>query len=301
MHRTGTSVTTAILNALGVSLSEDLMPPTQFNAMGYFESVAISKIHDRILAALGSSWNTSELFVPFPNGWWKLPQIAPFKQQLVAQVTNELERVAGVWGFKDPRTARLMPLWKDIINEMGLDARYVMVVRDPNDVAKSLFARECVPPIISELLWLEHYVDAIAQIGVANLHAIVDYARWFEAPIEQAEYLIHGLGFESPGEEVVRSCINRVVSTDLRHHHSAASATILPYPNELYEALARRDVDTVQMLSELFDVTKVFSQKMVGLAQQASSEQLADARQALQRHAQRIAELEHELAAVRTA
>ena len=75
-------MTTAILNALGVSLSEDLMPPTQFNAMGYFESVAISKIHDEILALWGVRGRRASCSSRSDN-WWMSSQITPFKRQLV--------------------------------------------------------------------------------------------------------------------------------------------------------------------------------------------------------------------------
>lgn len=262
MHRSGTSVTTAILNALGVSLSEDLMPPTEFNAMGYFESVAIAQIHDRVLAALGSSWNAAEVFAPFPDNWWQLPEIAPLRKQLAAQVRSELERTPGIWGFKDPRTARLLPLWKDIVAELGLDPRYVLVVRDPHDVAKSLHTREQVPRLTSELLWLDHYADVILELG-GGVHAIVEYGRWFEAPMEQAEALIRGLGFQMPARAEIEAVLQRFVSAELRHHQTASGAYALPYSRELYQALAQRDMATVETIAQLYQVSRVFTGKVL--------------------------------------
>jgi hypothetical protein len=297
MHRAGTSVTTAILNTLGVSLSEDLMPPTQFNAMGYFESIAISKIHDDLLAALGSSWNTSELFVPFPHNWWRAPLIAPFKQRLIAQVSGELRRVPGIWGFKDPRTARLLPLWKDIIAEMGLNPRYVLVVRDPSDVAKSLHAREQVHPVLSELLWLEHYTDVITQLG-SRVHAIVDYAGWFSNPAAQADYLIRALDVAMPPQADIESALARTISSELRHHQANGPAA-LPYSRELYSAMAQRDAASMEMLAQLFEVNKTFGSKMVWLAHQQSNAQLANVQQVLLQARSRIAALEQEVSRMR--
>lgn len=299
MHRSGTSVTTAILNALGVSLSEDLMPPTQFNAMGYFESVAISKIHDGILTALGSSWKTSELFVPFPKNWWMSAQIAPFKRQLITQVKAEMDRIPDVWGFKDPRTARLLPLWKDIVAEIGLEPRYVLVVRDPQDVARSLQTRESVHPVISELLWLEHYAGAISQIG-KNLHAIVEYGRWFEEPMEQAEYMIRALGCLAPPKSNIEEIVHRVVSSDLRHHKTLTEGYALPYSRDLYHAMKRRDIGNMELLAQLFEVTKAFGNTVAGLVQQNMHEQLTTAQFALQQSAVKIAALECEAASLRS-
>lgn len=299
MHRSGTSVTTAILNALGVSLSEDLMPPTEFNAMGYFESIAIADVHDKILASLGSAWNVSELFTPFPDTWWKLPEIAQYKKQLLAQVSGELERTNGVWGFKDPRTARLLPLWKEIVEELNLDARYVLVVRDPHDVAKSLQARENVPRIVSELLWLDHYVDVILELG-DRLHAIVEYGRWFGSPMEQAESLIRGLGFEMPPRSEIEDVLARLVSPDLRHHQTATGAYALPYSRELYQALATRDMATIETLAQLFQVTRAFGSKVARHADAKWSEQLRAADQALRQSNARIAALEREAVSLRS-
>ena len=115
MHRAGTSVTMNVLNALGVPLSDDLMPPTNFNAKGYFESLEISKVHDEILKLFGMLWSSSTITHPLPANWWRLPQVAPFKAQLTQIVSREFDKAGSLWGFKDPRTARLLPLWLEII------------------------------------------------------------------------------------------------------------------------------------------------------------------------------------------
>lgn len=262
MHRSGTSLTTGILSALGVSLSEDLMPPTQANAIGYFESVGITKIHDELLAALGSSWSTCETLSPFPAQWWRLPEIEPFKQRLKALVSEEMARVSGIWGFKDPRTARLLPLWQDIFAELNVEPRYVLVGRNPLDVARSLEQRDGLAPIQSELLWLEHTTDAVLYAG-DRLHAIVEYGRWFDDPLREAEYLIDKLGFEISEPDVLRDCIAKYVSSDLRHHAASQDSYVLPFSKDIYEALLRRDTATLSMLSDLFRVTSTFAHRVV--------------------------------------
>ncbi len=261
-----------MLNALGVSLSEDLMPATQHNAMGYFESLTIAKIHDDILASIGQAWNSSESLKPFPSMWWNLPQVQPFKRQLTDLVRGEVMRAPGTWGFKDPRTARLLPLWDEIFRELHLNPRYVLVVRHPRDVAKSLYAREMVNPVYSELLWLEHYVDALSYLG-DRLQAIVEYGRWFTEPIEQATEMIEALGFDVPSAEALQAVTAQFVAEQLRHHDSSGDACLLPFARELYDALKRRDRAQANMLCELFKVNVAFSRKLLALnAPQATTE-----------------------------
>lgn len=263
MHRSGTSLTTAILNALGVSLSEDLMPPTQANAIGYFESLGIRAIQDELLeTALSSSWMGSTTINPFPPQWWKLPQVAPFKERLKAHVCEDMARVPGLWGFKDPRTSRLLPLWNEIFEELNLEPRYVLTGRHPREVARSLAKRDGIKPLYSELLWLEHTVDAILYTK-DRLQAVVDYSRWFEDPLAQARYLVSSLGFDMPDESVLRGVIDRFVSTELRHHANVSEDCDLPFSREIYQAVHERDLQGMDTLANLFQVASVFTTKVV--------------------------------------
>lgn len=267
MHRSGTSLTTGLLSALGVSLSEDLMPPTDANAMGYFESVSVREIQDELLAALGSSWNSSTTLKPFPARWWTSQAVLPLKKRLTDLVRAELERATGIWGFKDPRTARLLPLWNEIFAELHLEPRYVIVGRNPVDVARSLEVRDGLHPVYSELLWLEHMTEAIANTR-KNVVAFVEYGNWFSDPMMQMRHMTSALGFPAPGGETLEVAMKRYISDDLRHHTSTAPNFALPFSKEIFDALARRDRANLEMLAELFQVTAAFTNKVTAFALQ---------------------------------
>jgi hypothetical protein len=292
MHRAGTSVTMNVLNALGVPLSDDLMPPTDFNAKGYFESLEISKIHDEILASFGMLWNSSSITHPIPARWWTSPQVAPFKAKLVAIVRREFEKAGALWGFKDPRTARLLPMWLEIIDELGLDPRYVLVTRHPTDVAKSLNAREGVSQMHAELLWLDHNLDALTYTR-GKLNAIVEYRRWFDDPMEQASYLIERIGLERP--ENLEEILAGIVSSDLQHHATVERAFTLPFVSEIYDALLRRDLPVLDQLTNLFDVTRRFSQVVCGAVQRELMGRVAAANTLASQRELRIAVLENQV------
>lgn len=265
MHRSGTSLTTGLLSAFGVTLSEDLMPPTGANAMGYFESMGIREIQDELLAALGGSWDTSTTLKRFPDEWWRLASVQPFKARLSALVSGELQRVPGAWGFKDPRTARLLPLWNEIFSDLNLEPRYVIVGRHPAEVSKSLQTRDGLRNAQSELLWLEHMTDAV--IGTKDRPAaLVDYDRWFTDGVGQAKHMLGALGLPTPGEDALRETLERFVSAELRHHSAVSEACVLPYAREIHQALAARDRANLELLSDLFKVTATFTNKVVTYA-----------------------------------
>jgi hypothetical protein len=292
MHRAGTSVTMNVLNALGVPLSDDLMPPTDFNAKGYFESLEISKVHDEILKLFGMLWSSSTITHPLPANWWRLPQVAPFKAQLVQIVGREFDKAGSLWGFKDPRTARLLPLWLEIIDELRLDPKYVLVTRHPTEVARSLHTREQVNPIHAELLWIEHNVDALVNTR-GKLNAIVEYQRWFDDPLEQANYLIDRIGLKRRND--LNEILGEIVSKDLQHHAAKDKAFNLPFCAELYDALLQRDMAKLDGLTNFFQVTRSFTQTVTGLVQRELIGRVNAANAVAQEQAQRAAAFESQL------
>lgn len=260
MHRSGTSVTTNLLNAFGVALSDDLMEATEFNAKGYFESKEISRIQDAILASLGMEWKTTGLEVPFPQNWWRDASVQAHKAELAAIVRAELDRHDGLWGFKNPRTARLLPMWCEIFAEQNLDPRYVLVTRHPAEVGKSLFTREAIDPLHAEIMWLDHNVDAVLNTG-GKIHAYVDYAGWIDDPVRQAQYTIEKLDVGTGlSRAQLKEIVGNVVASDLRHHATPNGGFNFPFTAPLYKALLRRDAVAIKSLSEMFNVTRGFTQ-----------------------------------------
>src|SRR5690606_4349244 len=56
MHRSGTSAVSGVLAKLGAQAPRSLMPPTQDNPRGYWESSELMKFHDRVLESAGHRW-----------------------------------------------------------------------------------------------------------------------------------------------------------------------------------------------------------------------------------------------------
>jgi hypothetical protein len=295
MHRSGTSLTTNLLAELGVALSEDLLPPTRENARGYFESQTISFVQDRILGAFGVAWDTPMSMRALPPQWWKSPSIAPLRAHIVDFVRAELDKHP-LWAFKDPRTMRMLPMWDAIIPELNAEPTYLLVTRHPNEVAGSLHARGQLDPVIAELLWLEHNVDALLACR-DRIAAIVDYQEWIDRPLEQGRYMIDRVGLPYSGtDEELKAMLARVVAPELRHH-APSNAFHLPFTGPLYDALLKRDMAAALSLADLFNISRTLTSAVAV----PMYRKLAELTNVANQRGARIAELEAQIKTSQTA
>lgn len=156
MHRSGTSAASGVLQCLGVSLGRTVSPPGPSNPRGYFENTRVMLFHEELLAALGRSWDDPR---PLPAGWDGAEALAPWRERLLGLLAEEFGETR-LWGVKDPRLCRLLPLWLPALGEVGVAARAVVVLRHPGAVAASNGRRTGMPREQALALWLEHVLGA---------------------------------------------------------------------------------------------------------------------------------------------
>ena len=70
-----------------------------------------------------------------------------------------------LWGFKDPRTIRLLPFWHSVLRRLEVDECYLVVIRNPRSVANSLSRRHGMDGITAHLLWLVYIVPYLSKIA----------------------------------------------------------------------------------------------------------------------------------------
>jgi hypothetical protein len=259
MHRSGTSLVANFINAVGVDLGQNLAPADQYNAAGYWESLAIRGIHEQILKELNCNWHSPPL--SFPANWWRKAGIQKLKCDLIEIVRSECDRKDKIWGFKEPRTSILLPLWREIFDELQLEPLYVLAVRDPKSVAASLDVRDHLADSHSEVLWLRTNLDILLHAG-NNLRAIVDYDRWFDHGLEQARRLVDSLNLsQSVDETQLAKAFDQVVRQGLRHHSCEESAKCSPIVDRLYFLLSRAAADG-KIPDEISEITTTFNKSM---------------------------------------
>ena len=127
MHRSGSSLTSGLLEALGVDMGERLMAESRANPVGYFEDKAFLRLNRQILHAAGGTW-----YDPPPPDAIRA-QHEPFRAEVEALVRGR----PGLWGWKDPRTSLTLEVY------LGhLSSPHVVVThRDPEAIAQSLVKR----------------------------------------------------------------------------------------------------------------------------------------------------------------
>ncbi|MEJ0046940.1 MAG: hypothetical protein WDN04_13105 [Rhodospirillales bacterium] len=140
-----------------------------------------------MLAAFGRRWADTAHVLGLPDGWLEDPRVREVQDTLVALLGPQISRTK-LFGFKDPRTARLMPMWQRVFSALGATPRYVFCVRDPAQVARSLSARDGIVQGQGEYRWLIYNADAVAGVAGAPV-CVVPYEDWFSCPLETARRL----------------------------------------------------------------------------------------------------------------
>jgi len=254
MHRSGTSLLSSILESLGVSLGETLIPADEYNARGYFEHAEIvritisiaKKLHRQSLGPLGS--------LPYPANWWERSDLKEEINSLEQIVKKELDHNKGLWGFKDPHSVRMIPMWQSIFDRLGVDIKYIWALRHPTAVIRSLVNRDHIPEKRAELLWLEAQLEIIRYTKNCSPD-IISYEKWFEAPVETFNRLASILGVKVAHSHITR--LDELVDRDLLHFSEDESAPLLDLSKSLYYTLKRIESDEAE-----YEELKEFEERM---------------------------------------
>ena len=254
MHRSGTSMITKALETLGVHLGEQLLPAAEDNQKGFYEDKSIVDLNDRILEYAGMTWySVSE----YPFSVLESEQGRAFEKEAMEIISSRL-RTHPVWGFKDPRCSRLLPFWQSIFAKLDIEAEYLVVLRNPLDIAFSLKKRNDFKLNMCQHLWLAHSFMCLRLLKNKNI-CYVSYDNFLKDPKKHIEYLSNT--FHLPMEEKsMDAFVKDVVSSDLRHKHStiddlAAHPGVFPFVVKLYKILDNivNDSLTLECVLEQWD------------------------------------------------
>lgn len=283
MHRSGTSAVAGLLDRLGVRAGDRLLPPRGDNPLGFFEDEEIVAIHDRLLAAFGLDWASTDAL---PRDWLAS---APAKEamQALGQVLDRLFSAGDAVLVKDPRASRLVPLWRALIAERGLDGRVVLVVRHPDEVAGSLAARGGSTRAAAHALWLRYMLSAEAD-SREFARVVVPYGALLNDPAAEVARVLAllpgGSAIAPPSDEALsgwlRPSMRHHVALDdgtepgiaVQVHHVLASLASAggdsPAARARLDALARDAEPTIEAFAAALDarVDALVQQRLAALA-----------------------------------
>jgi len=219
MHRSGTSAMSGALAQLGVNFGDRLYRPQEnVNEKGFFEHGPVVDLHDKLLQYIGSSWDdprplSEDVFLDDSA-------LAPFRHRLTKMVQRDFAG-STIWGLKDPRISRLLPLWKRIFSDLGIQSRYIIMVRSPLDVAASLSRRDGFAAEKSVFLWWQHMIESEAK--TRNYRRVfVNYSDLLRDPSDLLGQLQAALRVSLPRTvESAKPDLDSFLVSSLRHHEGA--------------------------------------------------------------------------------
>jgi len=262
MHRSGTSALAGVLNRLGVELGGLPMPTGFDNVRGFWEHVELVGVHQQLLAAMGSDWDDPR---PLAEDWWRTATVLPFRQRITEIVRRDFAS-SPLWGIKDPRLCRLWPLWQAILDELGVAPRFVIIVRQPQEVEASLFARNSFPQWRSRLLYLQHLLAAEKQTA-GRPRVFITYAQLLRDWRATIERIADALTLPALRDAIPAGSgpIEEFLTADLRHHRVDDNAPtgdlgLAEWAADLYRAVRLADRDPAAIARRCEEIRRAFGE-----------------------------------------
>lgn len=237
MHRSGTSTITRAINLMGVYLGEELLPPADDNPKGFWENIKILNLHEKILESLGTSWDDIHRIDPT---LCKSHILASYKEELISLIHSEFDS-SQIWGWKDPRTCLLLPLWIETLTELNIPVNFIITIRNPLEVARSLSKRNGFSMEKGFLLWYKYTFLALKN-SQGFPRVIVNYDTFVSNWRTDLIYLSSKLNIALPNDfDQFESDLNTFITPSLRHNKVTQKDDIqnLPEPiQKLYTDLS---------------------------------------------------------------
>jgi len=140
----------------GADPPKHLLAGDEFNETGYWESDRLWQLHDELLQDMGVAWNS---LLAYPSSFFNSPKANRYNARIIEVLRDEYANSA-LFCLKDPRICRLLPLWMPVLKAEGIEASYVIISRNPLEVAESLKGRFDLHWSESLMLWLRHTLEA---------------------------------------------------------------------------------------------------------------------------------------------
>jgi hypothetical protein len=240
MHRSGTSAIARGLTVLGVELGDNLYPAAIDNPKGFWEDRDILEINEELLAIVGSASDQIGLFdrdMPNTNS------VETLRIKAEKLIDSRCEEHA-IWGFKDPRTARLLDFWQTVFGNLSCEVSYVIASRNPISIARSIHKRDGYEEERTFYLWLEYLIPAISKTNQSK-RVIVDFDRLLENTELELSRVSQALELPPPKTLALAAYKNEFLESRMRHTRFEA------HELESYPLVPKQVVTAYDLLDKL--------------------------------------------------
>ena len=184
MHRSGTSMTTRLVNMMGASLGPGGITGeiTDANPKGFWERPEVFKLNEYILETKGCSW------FDLRNWSFSEAESCPTEQNnQIKQIIEDMD-TSQPWVLKDPRMCLLFPAWRKYLKSPIA----VIAHRSPFEIAISLNKRNNFPIEFGVALW-EHYAVGLLNATRGLPRTYIRYGDVHFMPHRHCECLYNDL------------------------------------------------------------------------------------------------------------
>ncbi len=239
MHRSGTSTLSRALGALGCAHGEKLLPPASENEKGFWEDADIMTLDQELLEALGSDWSR---VAEIETEALRLPILTDFRARATQLLAEKL--CAGkMLALKEPRMTLLLPFWQEIFRSLGLRVGYLLALRHPLEVARSLLRRNGFSVERGLLLWYQ-YNRAAWNHSYGEDRLVIPYDRLLAEPESILMQIAQHFQIPAPDPVAMADYVENFLDPALRHHRlSEIAITTLPEPIAALYTLLRNASD----------------------------------------------------------
>ncbi|MGH7785985.1 MAG: methyltransferase domain-containing protein [Candidatus Binatia bacterium] len=186
MHRSGSSMVAGMLRVAGVHLGPDdaFAERDAHNTHGYWEDLRFVRLNDRLLAQWGGAWDLPPVW---PTDWASAVSLAALRDEATALLAAQPG--LAVRGWKDPRTCLTAAFWK--ARRPGL--RFVVCLREPGEVSRSLRWRGFTSERFGLALWERYYAELLSVTTPAE-RIVTHYDRYFRDGGRELRRVLDWLG-----------------------------------------------------------------------------------------------------------
>jgi hypothetical protein len=228
--RSGSSLLMKVLEVFGMSLSRNLIPSSESNPEGFFEDADIVEVHKELLEQLHTNPT-----LPMPDNWIESEITNQAMIKLYQILEDRLSVEDTIWGFKDPRTVSILPLWLKLLKDQNISPVFILAVRDPASVVNSLKLQVNRRGLLSENQWLVRTTEALYY--TSGFCQIIHYEDWFTRPLEVASELMRYTGLDQSYSGDLQETLNQVIKPDLNRASQKEYTIQNSYVERLYDIL----------------------------------------------------------------
>nr|NQU91492.1 hypothetical protein [Bacteroidota bacterium] len=216
MHRSGTSALARVVIDLGFDPGNNLLQPGKDNPEGFWEDIDILNLNNDILEFLFLTWDRVEdfngrLIHKFGEEVWN-----QFGDRALAVLSGRMDHTPAVM-LKDPRFSILLPFWKKAFNHFDCDKFYLLPVRNPFSVARSLGYRNGTGIENGQLLWYYYNISALSDPD--QTYCVVDYDQLLNEPVREINRLSGYLGIpEKDNQGIIQPFYQTSLNKKLNHY-----------------------------------------------------------------------------------